>query len=142
MRHAPLSNTRPQDEPGFNLLHHLCQAYVDYLTASTEEEKQHILYDVAGFHSLCFRTGAEGEEILDLLVAAVVKRGRVYVDQDHWIEVDGKAIRTMVSRRWLNRERAMLNAANAPDEELSCEDRSALIEKIMATPLSDYEYQA
>ncbi|HBP1602212.1 TPA: hypothetical protein L5U90_003315 [Pseudomonas aeruginosa] len=78
MRKAPSSDSRPQDKPGFNRLHHIAQLWVDYLTARHEQTKQKILYEAACNMQLLHRVGAEGETVLDLVENAIRTRGVVY----------------------------------------------------------------
>lgn len=92
--------------------------YVDYLTEPDESEKQAILYDAAGHYQLCWRIGAEGEEVLDLLVQAVARRGRAYEKGicHKWVEVVSGHMVLMQSQEWVNRQRALLAALNGPPE--------------------------
>lgn len=77
-RKAPSDDSRPQDKPGFDRLHHVAQLWVDYLTARTEPLKQAILYEAAANLQHLHRYGDEGEEVIALIENAIRERGQVY----------------------------------------------------------------
>lgn len=78
MRLAPPEDSQPQDRPGFDRLHHVCQLWVDYLTTEGEAEKQQLLHDAARHMMLIQPRGDEGEEVLEQVWNAIRRRGRVY----------------------------------------------------------------
>lgn len=77
-RKSPSEDSRPQDKPGFDRLHHIAQLWVDYLTARTEPLKQSILYEAAANLQHLHRYGDEGEEVIALVESAIRKRGAVF----------------------------------------------------------------
>ncbi|WP_155293372.1 hypothetical protein [Comamonas testosteroni] len=77
---------RPQDRAGFNRLHHICQLWVDYLTADKEASKHKILYETVSHIFHYRKSGAEGEEVLSQVWSAVSKRGRAFDDSRNWVE--------------------------------------------------------
>jgi len=78
MRLAPPEDSQPQDQPGFDRLHHVCQLWVDYLTTEAETEKQQLLHDAARHMMLVGPRGDEGEEVFDQVWKAIRRRDRVY----------------------------------------------------------------
>lgn len=86
MRLAPLSESRPQDQPGFNRLHHVCQLWVDYLTTKLEAEKHQLLHEAVVHLTHYRQQGDEGEEVVQHIWSAVRRRGMVYQDARHWAE--------------------------------------------------------
>ncbi|WP_176042839.1 hypothetical protein [Burkholderia stabilis] len=91
---------RPRDLPGFNRLHHICQLWVDFLTADDESQKHKILFETVSHLMLCRSDGAEGEDVIRQVWSAVRKRGRVYQNGRRWAEAhdDGYCSLKHVSR--------------------------------------------
>ena len=93
MRKAPSNESRPQDKPGFNRLHHIAQLWVDFLTARNEQAKQLVLFEAACNMQLLHRVGAEGEAVLELVESAIRSRGIVYgkttLPREWAVAVDG-----------------------------------------------------
>nr|WP_280971448.1 hypothetical protein [Cupriavidus gilardii]WDE72687.1 hypothetical protein [Cupriavidus gilardii] len=79
-RLAPCPDSRPQDEPGFNRLHHVCLLWLDYLRAESEKERHALLYEATTHLVLYQRRGEEGEEVIDQVWRAIRRRDRVYVE--------------------------------------------------------------
>jgi hypothetical protein len=91
---------RPQDRPGFNRLHYICQLWVGFLTAADEAQKHKILYETVSHVTLYRAHGAEGEDVIRQVWEAVRRRGRVFDDARHWAEArdDGGCSQMYVPR--------------------------------------------
>ena len=83
-RLTPPADSRPQDAPGFNRLHHVCLLWIDYLRALTETERQAFLYEAASHLVLFSPHGDEGEEVFKQVWQAIRRRdhGRFYIETD------------------------------------------------------------
>lgn len=80
-RLSPPSDSRPQDEPGYNRLHHVCLLWVDYLRATDEADKQGFLYEAATNLVVLYPRGDEGEEVFHQVWRAIQSRphARAYI---------------------------------------------------------------